>query len=255
METLFIGRNRIELDNVDSTNNYAASVIQNQRLPEGTVIRANFQTGGRGQRGHIWESEPNMNLLCSIVLYPGFLDIRVQFLLNKTIALAVFNTVKEILPSAFISIKWPNDILLNERKLSGILIENTITGSQIVSSLAGVGINLNQTVFNDIKSNAISLKQVLNQTISTEEILAILCSQLEGLYLQLKFGNHQQLEQDYQNALWKKDELVDFWVEGKLFPAFLKRVDQQGRLVVKAESDQVEYAFHHGEIEFSQKRS
>jgi BirA family biotin operon repressor/biotin-[acetyl-CoA-carboxylase] ligase len=248
METLFIGRNRIELDKIDSTNNYAANVLQNQRLPEGTVIRANFQTGGRGQRGHIWESEPNMNLLCSIVLYPVFLDIRAQFLLNKTIALAVFNTVKEILPSSFISIKWPNDILLNERKLSGILIENTIAGSQIVSSLAGVGINLNQTVFNDAKANAISLKQVLNQTINAEEILAILCKQLEVLYLQLKFGNHLKLEQDYQDALWKKDELVDFRVEERLFPALVKRVDQQGRLVVKAISDQVEYSFYHGEI-------
>ena len=248
METLFIGRTRIELDKIDSTNNYSARILQDQRLPEGTLIRANYQTGGRGQRGHNWESEPNMNLLCSIVLYPVFLGIQDQFLLNKTIALAVFNTVNEMLPGSLLSIKWPNDILLEGRKLSGILIENTIAGSQIVSSLAGVGINLNQTEFHDTTANAISLKQEMNQTIDVEEIVANFCKQLEIVYLQLKFGNHQKLEQDYQNALWKKDELVDFRLEGKQFPAIVKRIDKQGRLVVKSVNDQVEYSFYHGEI-------
>jgi len=261
METLFVGRNQIKLEEIDSTNNYAGRVLQQERPPEGTVILAAYQTGGRGQRGNNWISEPGQNLLCSFVLYPVFLRLKDQFLLNKAIALALYRTVDLIVPASFVRIKWPNDILLENRKLAGILLENTVAGSQIVSCVAGIGLNLNQTEFPDQSASEVkdqhpsaispvSLKQELEVDINPEFVLEMLSKQIELVYLRLKAGNTSSIEQEYQDALWKQGERFDFFVEGNLFPAIVKRVDETGRLVVKSLSDQVEYAFYHGEIEW-----
>ncbi|MFT7154174.1 MAG: BirA family biotin operon repressor/biotin-[acetyl-CoA-carboxylase] ligase, partial [Alteromonas macleodii] len=123
---LFIGSVCIRLERVDSSNNYARELIRDKMPIEGTVIVANEQTSGRGQRANTWFSEPKSNLTCSYILRPVFLAAKNQFVLSAAVALAVFETVYQFIPNNTLRIKWPNDILVGDKKIAGILIENTL---------------------------------------------------------------------------------------------------------------------------------
>src|ERR1035441_10550859 len=146
MQTLFIGKNLITLDSVASTNNFAKDMLSNTRPVEGTAIMAKEQYAGRGQMGNAWETESGKNLTCSFILYPEFLEADKQFFLNMAVALAVKDFCEHVLHDE-IKIKWPNDIYYHDKKLGGILIENSISGNKISSSVIGIGINVNQTAF------------------------------------------------------------------------------------------------------------
>ena len=137
----------IVLDETDSTNRYISQLCNNPQkaVAELTTVSAEFQTAGKGQRGNSWEAEKEKNLLFSFVLYPTFLEARCQFILSQIISLSI----KEELDrwSDEITIKWPNDIYWNDRKLGGILIENVVQGAVIKASILGVGLNINQKIF------------------------------------------------------------------------------------------------------------
>lgn len=250
MNTLFIAQNRIHLSETASTNNYASELLRRRKVPEGTVITAGRQTEGRGQRGKQWQSEPGKNLLMSCILYPSFLRMADRFLLNKAVALTVLQASQEIQPDLPLAIKWPNDILAGNRKLSGILIENTISGSQIVSCVAGIGINVNQRDFPEGLGKPVSFIRLSGKETGIDTVLEILCKQLESHYLQLKAGKYRQLEQAYSAALWKKNESVNFRVNGEEFAAELLDVDQEGRLLILPAGKSEIKAFHHGELEW-----
>ena len=128
-DTLFIGRNHIEVPSVNSTNEYAPTLLSKSKPPEGTVISTQDQYAGRGQIGSSWESQPGKNISLSIILYPIFLPIAQQFLLNQCISLAIFDLADKYFPKKT-EIKWPNDIYVKGKKVAGILIQNTISGSQ-----------------------------------------------------------------------------------------------------------------------------
>src|SRR5687768_14177982 len=139
MTTLFIGKNVIELDSIDSTNSYSKELIIKEKPIEGTIITAREQLSGRGQMGNSWNAEAGKNLTLSIILYPDFLDADKQFYLNIAVCLAVKDFCESVLGDE-IKIKWPNDVYHRDKKLGGILIENTIKGSQIASAVVGIGI-------------------------------------------------------------------------------------------------------------------
>ena len=126
METLFIGKNLLFLHDVESTNTYAMNLLRNVNVIEGTVIHTDNQTNGRGQRGALWTSNIAQNITSSIILKPTFLPIDNTFYLSKISALAVYDVLTDILPNSQYDtkIKWPNDILVNQQKIAGILIEN-----------------------------------------------------------------------------------------------------------------------------------
>lgn len=157
MRTLFIGQNIIHLKSVDSTNSYASELLRQNSIPEGSLIYTFEQTNGRGQRGNVWESEPNKNISLSLVLYPTFLNADKQYLITKITALAVADLMAEILEpeekKGRIKIKWPNDIYINDKKIGGILIENTLRDNTIQSTILGIGININQTIFKTTKNS------------------------------------------------------------------------------------------------------
>ena len=161
METLFIGSNIIFLPEVDSTNSYATELLKNVNIAEGTVIHTAHQTQGKGQRGNSWEAQIASNLTTSIVLKPSFLELKNQFFLYQITALACYDLMAELLNNSQydIKIKWPNDILVNKKKIAGILIENVITHSTLNYSVIGIGINVNQLLFTD-GINATSLKKL-----------------------------------------------------------------------------------------------
>jgi len=182
--TLFVGQNLIKLSAVDSTNNYLKNLTSNSEpLPEGTVIMAEHQFAGRGQRDSVWHAEAGKNLTFSLLLRPGFISVEKQFVLNMLVSVALNNVLLKYLPVG-LSIKWPNDIYVNDRKIGGVLIENVIVGSNIKQSIIGIGLNINQSVFDDdLKSKTISISQILQQDVNLMVLLNEICIQIEQLYL------------------------------------------------------------------------
>ena len=156
---LFIGKKLIHLNEVDSTNTYLKTLCENEILPEGTVVIAESQYAGRGQRSNTWESEPGKNIIMSLIFYPGFLSANRQFLLSQAVALALQEFISNLLPEEKTSIKWPNDIYVGDKKIAGILIESSWMGNQVKNSIVGIGININQDGF--YHPNAISLKMIM----------------------------------------------------------------------------------------------
>lgn len=244
MTTLFIGHEIIEMQLVESTNSFLSTLMNERKVQEGLVVSAKEQTGGRGQRGSTWESEPHQNLLLSIALYPSFLDLEKQFLLNKIISLAVADFINDCLKQNPFSveehevkIKWPNDIYVNDKKIAGILIENSVRNDKIGSSVVGIGINMNQTEFKSTVTNPISLKSIKNENSDLKECMERLCSFIEARYLQLKTLNFTKVNSDYEKVLFRFNQWNKFKDErGILFSARIIGTSKEGKLILEKEN-------------------
>lgn len=206
---LFVGQNLVKLSAVASTNAYVKEVLSNSApLPEGTVIMAENQFEGRGQQQNTWLSEAGKNLTFSVLLSPVFLQITQQFELNKAISLAVLDVLKPLLGSS-VSIKWPNDILVDKQKIAGILIENIVQGSRWKHAVIGIGLNVNQTEFPD-SLNATSIRTILHRDCDLNQLLADLCRAIEARYLALKSRKFDRIHQEYLNGLYKFEDSATF---------------------------------------------
>lgn len=233
METLFIGKNIIFLPETDSTNSYAMDLLKNVNLPEGTVVHTMSQTNGKGQRGAVWNADPQRNLTASIILKPTFLSIQKQFFLYQVAALACHDALSQILYGSQIDIKikWPNDILINDKKVSGILTENVIQQDQVVNSVVGIGLNVNQLLFNsDIR--ATSLKLITGRDFEIKDILEILCCHFERYYLALRSAQFSSLTSGYLQRLYGLNEYRNFEIRGKVCNFKVKGLGETGLLVL-----------------------
>ena len=150
----------IHINETNSTNNYLQSLCSEQKVEELTVIVADFQTSGRGQRGNSWESDPGKNLLFSTVIFPEFLEARRQFLISQIISLAI----KEELDTytSDISIKWPNDIYWKEKKICGMLIENDLMGRNMFFSVRNTRSEIYLILYIQISTIRIKLRYIHN---------------------------------------------------------------------------------------------
>ena len=193
----------IHISETNSTNNYLQSLCSKQKVEELTVVVADFQTSGRGQRGNSWESDSGKNLLFSIVIFPEFLEARRQFLISQIISLAI----KEELDTytTDISIKWPNDIYWKEKKICGMLIENDLMGRNISQSIAGIGININQETFHSFAPNPVSLRQITGKEFDLFEILKSIVLRIQSYYSLLKKGNTESIVCQYEMSLFRKE--------------------------------------------------
>ena len=200
-DTLFVGRDTRFFNRLDSTNNYAAMLLQGDEWTEGTVIVADEQTLGRGRHQRSWESEPGANLLCSILLKPHFIRPDESFLLNMVASVGVFDCLAEWAIPA--SIKWPNDVFHGTDKVSGILIETQIRGQQLGAAIIGIGININQTRFN--RAGATSMQLITGRPFLRHRVLERLCANFEAAYLLCR-ANTNALVQRYNNGLYLLNE-------------------------------------------------
>ncbi|MBI2722698.1 MAG: biotin--[acetyl-CoA-carboxylase] ligase [Bacteroidetes bacterium] len=234
METLFIGTNNIFLPEVDSTNSYAINLLKNVNPLEGTVIHTANQTAGRGQRGNVWNATPYSNLTVSIILKPVFLNIAKQFYLYQIAALACYDVMAEILDSSQydIKIKWPNDIMVNDKKIAGILIENIITNNVISGSVTGIGINVKQCEF-DGKMNAVSFQMLMDKPPEVSEILNSLCKHFEKYYLKLKSGHANFISETYLLHFYGKNKWLNFEIEGRIENLLVMGISAQGLLLLE----------------------
>jgi len=136
----------IELDSVDSTNNYAMARVHAGMASDGLVCLARHQWAGKGQRGRTWQDEPGKNLTMSLVINPLPLNITQQFLFTAAVALGILDIVRRYSKDHW-SVKWPNDIYWNDRKAAGILVDTVVQGGKWLFAVTGVGMNLNQENF------------------------------------------------------------------------------------------------------------
>ena len=232
MDTMFVGRHFIELKSIDSTNLYALRLIEEKKCFEGTLVSAIEQNSGKGQRGNHWISNPGENITASIIFFPSFLSAMQQFNLNKAIAVGVKDFISDFC-SEDIKIKWPNDILVGNKKVAGILIENILRGNSISRAVVGIGININQTNFTDLPS-ASSIKLSTGIDYDITNCIESLCKHIEKRYLQLKSGS-SMINEEYLKNLYQLNKWCIYEVENKLIKARIKGVSEFGRLIVEYE--------------------
>lgn len=194
-----IGQKLILLDEVDSTNNYAATLLNDGKLPHGTVILAEKQTAGRGQRGNSWSSSGVNQFACSIYAETAFLSAERYWYLNLAVALAVRGSIQAHI-SEKAEIKWPNDILVNDRKMAGILIETQWRSGAIVGAIIGVGANMQ---YEPGLPAACALNEFTDAHVSPLQLSQELARQLEARFQQLRAGLWNDLVVEYLEHLWR----------------------------------------------------
>ncbi len=231
--TLFVGKVLVQLPEVDSTNRYAQMLLAKNRPIEGTVISTAHQTQGQGQIGSTWESEPHQNLALSIILYPVFLPPHSAFALNMALSLAVRDFVAAHVPGP-VRIKWPNDIYIGDRKTCGLLIQNTIAGNRLQTSVAGIGVNVNQCAFSPHVPNATSLALETGQSFELPPLLTALCHTVEQRYLSLKNSPtmHTFLP-EYLQQLYRFGEVALFRRPNRqVFQGTISGLSNDGKLLI-----------------------
>ncbi|MFV0506955.1 MAG: biotin--[acetyl-CoA-carboxylase] ligase [Bacteroidales bacterium] len=203
-----IGRNIITLAEVDSTNNYA-NQLKGDKATHGTVILTPTQTIGRGQRGNSWESEPGKNLTLSVILKHKDITAPGHFMLNIFSSLSICHTVQKYTVSKC-HIKWPNDIYIENKKVCGILIENTINGANISKSIIGIGLNVNQVSFSKNIPNPTSICSSSGTKVPIDEVLSQLMENMNYFYTALVNKEYKHLKHCYLAKLYRNGETHEF---------------------------------------------
>ncbi len=247
-ETLFIGRNTVVLDSVDSTNNYAKGLLSKSKPIEGTAILAKDQYAGRGQMGNTWHAQAGKNLTVSIILYPDFLDADKQFYLNMAISLGVKDFCESVLGDDETRIKWPNDIYHLDNKLGGMLIENSISNGKIASCVVGIGLNINQTEFDPAVPNPASFMKITEREHPINAMANGLFSFIEKYYLQLRQQHFNFLDRAYTDSLYRYQQTHEFKKGAQVFKGEINGVAKDGKLLIHSNGKELRFAFK--EVEY-----
>jgi len=227
--TLFLGKNLVFVPECHSTNDLALQLCQRSEAAEGTLVITNEQTRGRGQRGNSWEAEPGKNLTFSLVLRPTFLPVKNQFYLNIITSLAIVDFMRRYSVTA--EVKWPNDVMVNSRKICGILIENQVRGNHFDHVVVGVGLNINQENFSAGKPTSLKLETGKMHDLS--DCLEGLLKNLEVRYLQLREEKWGALKEAYIRAMFWFQEQRTFAAGEETFEGMIAGIDEAGKLVVQ----------------------
>lgn len=241
-----IGQNIIYFNQVASTNQFALELMKQDMVENGTVIIAEFQSNGRGQQGKSWISEPFENLMFSIIIKNVTKRKVDPFLMNKTITLAMFNYLNQTITDHSVKIKWPNDILVDRKKICGILVENNFNGSILNYSIVGIGLNVNQN-FESVKGlNATSLVAYSDYEIDREKIFTELLEHIEEQIDRMDDGQYAEIADEFDRALLGHANQSLFEIDGETVPATIIGCDGYGRLVIEHQG--LEKPFVHGRI-------
>lgn len=243
----------IILEKVDSTNNYLMEQLKaSADLPQLYAVMALEQSSGRGQRGNSWFSRPNSELTCSILLRSGSISPNEQYAVSEFAAYGLVKTIARYLPEnkkGKLSIKWPNDIYYENRKIAGILIEHSITGEVIDYSIIGIGLNLNEMNFPEDIPNPISLRQITGERYNPEEVLRRLLKRFGFMIGDFLLGNYAEVHREYIQRLFRRKGLHPYTDHKGSFMASIKDVLPSGLLVLQRE-DGTESTFAFKEVVF-----
>ena len=237
----------IHLEQIDSTNAYLQRQ-QSEHDIRNWVVSADEQTAGKGMGSNGWESEVGKNLTFSLALDMGFLPAERQFLLSEAVALGIIEVLDTLLPSEKLSIKWPNDIYFENRKLAGILINSTVKANMMDVSIIGIGLNVNQMKFQDWPTHPISLKMVTGKEYDLKPLLEQIAERILIKVQQLK-SSPTSIEKDYLKRLFRYRTWADYEVEGKVLRLFMTGIDSFGRLQL-LDTENKPYCFDIKEIRF-----
>ncbi len=267
-----IGSPFIELQSVDSTNNYARQQIHAACLPDrqglaqhGMTFFAHEQTKGKGQRGRVWITEPGANIVMSILVKPAPLPISLQFQLSACVAVSVHEFFLKYAGDST-KIKWPNDLYWQDRKAGGILIESVVGSRESVRkdspteslrtfggvstwdwAIIGIGININQTLFPAYLSNPVSLKQMTGNDFNVLALAEELCGILQRRFDELMATGFENIFNTYNSHLYKVNEKVKLKKESRVFEAVIKAVSPDGKLITH---HAIEELFDFGDVEW-----
>ena len=240
---------RHHLTIIDSTSLELRRRMSVEQLPHGYCISADFQTAGHGQATNRWESEDGKNLLFSTLLRPTIIPAAEQFVITEFVTLAIINALQDYIRQQ-ITIKWPNDIYVGDKKLCGILIENALCGPVIDTCIVGIGININQELFVSDAPNPVSLKQLNGRDNDRGDILEEIYQNILNYYDYLadNWQNNdikQSLYYEYMNNLYRRTGYHNYSTpEGEHFRAEIENIGLQGHLTLRLESgEQRTFAF------------
>ena len=230
--------NIIRLSVVDSTNIYTTKLMSHTDISEWTVIRADLQTAGKGQRGKKWESEKGKNLLCTIIVKPKKLRIERQFLISMATSLAIVDLLSFYGVDS--QIKWPNDVLVRGKKICGLLIENHWSRGNIENSLLGIGLNINQLEFGEFSRPATSLISELGVESNIDSVLnklnSIINERMQDIY-----SDEIEITREYSEKLFGVNQLVTFEQNEAIIEGRILGVDGNGAIKIETESGQKSY--------------
>lgn len=240
-----IGEVIIELSDIDSTNNYAMRLIDEGMAEHGMVVRADFQTNGKGQLGNVWMAEESKNLLCSVIVDTKGFAVEKQFFLNMATCLSVAELLMTNYNLPNVSIKWPNDIYADNKKIAGILIENSIRGNQWQNAIIGIGLNVNQEQFPDL-NRATSILKTTNKKQKITVVLKSLLKILNKYYQKLNVAE-KEIQQHFNQNLFMFEKEITFSKKNETYRGIVRGVNTQGEIEIEVEHKLKK--FKHKEIE------
>jgi BirA family biotin operon repressor/biotin-[acetyl-CoA-carboxylase] ligase len=235
-------------DCLNSTNLYLQNLCELQKCEEGDVILANQQHEGKGYGENRWESEAGKNLLFSLCLKPDFLSANQQFIISMMVCLSITKSISRLIPTDQLTIKWPNDIYFNNKKLGGVLIENSISGQNISKSIVGIGLNVNQTIFSKSIPNPISLKQINKIEIDRDILLEQILFEISFYYSELKKKQFDSIRTAYLNQLYRFGVESHFSKNKTFFSGKIIGINKYGQLKIETQMGLEEFGFK--EIEY-----
>jgi BirA family biotin operon repressor/biotin-[acetyl-CoA-carboxylase] ligase len=249
----FFSQTPFFLESLHSTNDYLKEIVSKNKVNEGFSVFSDFQTSGRGQLSNVWHSSASQNILFSFVVFPKKISVQDIFILNQWISISIIEGLQKVLHQndklGKLHIKWPNDIFLNQKKIGGILIENSISSNGIEQSIIGIGLNINEIDFPKGLSLATSLKKECNYQWNRIQILNTICTEIEANYTNLLFPFSRINSQNYFKYLLGFGKKRLFIIEEKKREATIIDIDPYGRIVLEFE-DKSTQLFGMKEVQF-----
>ena len=246
----------IELQSIDSTNNYARQQIHAGLAQQGMAIFAHQQLAGKGQRGKVWATEKGVNIIMSLLLKPQPLQITQQFQLSACVAVALQDFFMKYAGDDS-KIKWPNDLYWQDRKAGGVLVESIIGSREPIVigsgagnwewSIVGIGININQTSFPDDLPNPVSLKQITGKSFNPLELAKELCLVFNKRFTELIEDGFENIYNSYLAHLYKRMATVKLKRDNIVFEAMIEGVSPSGKLITQ---HAIQEEFNFGEVEW-----
>ena len=228
----------IKLNAIDSTNTYLKNLNKNKEVTDWTLVVSESQTQGRGQMGAAWQSKPGQSLTFSILKRLNGLHISDQSAITFGVSIAIKNVLQKLhIPG--IKVKWPNDIMSYQRKLCGILIENQLEGNFVVSTIIGIGLNVNESKFKRLPQ-ATSMKLASGITFNRTEVLELIAEEIQKQIKILESGNIKGLKATYEASLFRKNKVSAFEdADGLQFNGMILGVAKSGELLVETEDEKL----------------
>lgn len=236
-------KNSLFVQQTQSTNTLLWEMLRKEGFPEGFVVHTDFQTAGKGQSGNSWESERGENLLFSILLHPLNLPLDQLFFISQLVSVAIKKVLDEITDE--ITVKWPNDIYWNDKKLGGILIENSLQAKS-VKTVVGIGLNINQKKFFSDAPNPVSLREITGKCFDRNILLEKIVENI------LELNSEHDLiavRAKYAQNLYRKEGFHSYSANGELLQAKINTVQHDGQLILETANGK-QLGFYFKEVKF-----